>query len=346
MSLGSKELYHSNVWAWLISKDESFISAFFDSIPEGFTFERVDREKKNRDLSIWFKNSKGESKCLVVENKLKSIPAIEQLEKYTNDLGDRFQCGVLTGLKKPNILDEDGCVSIGEHRWIFKSYKDISNKMLELLSESKNEVIRDNESIISEYLNNNKLVEEIVDANIVDKSLKQIEDNRLDLLGLQDLTNKVIASSFLGYVKKKMREVYPAFEGIQFGESFHNKKTTLYLRIAFNDERGSGYSVGVQIEGDQYRRILTFKENKNGVDELFNKGEQMNYFATDYDPKEKMISFPGDTKKRRTKMSKKFDKYGDITVYQYSSLTDEELDFDSLFERIVEDLKICAANIR
>ena len=32
MSLGSKELYHSNVWAWLIEKDPAFISAFFKEV--------------------------------------------------------------------------------------------------------------------------------------------------------------------------------------------------------------------------------------------------------------------------------------------------------------------------
>ena len=29
MSLGSKELYHSNIWAWLMENDNSFIKAFF-----------------------------------------------------------------------------------------------------------------------------------------------------------------------------------------------------------------------------------------------------------------------------------------------------------------------------
>lgn len=32
MSLGSKELYHSNVWAWLIENDTSFIKVFFQGL--------------------------------------------------------------------------------------------------------------------------------------------------------------------------------------------------------------------------------------------------------------------------------------------------------------------------
>ena len=31
MSLGSKELYHSNVWAWLMENDSNFIGVFFNN---------------------------------------------------------------------------------------------------------------------------------------------------------------------------------------------------------------------------------------------------------------------------------------------------------------------------
>ena len=31
-SLGSKELFHSNIWAWLIEMDNDFLGVFFDGI--------------------------------------------------------------------------------------------------------------------------------------------------------------------------------------------------------------------------------------------------------------------------------------------------------------------------
>ena len=34
MSLGSKELFHSNFWKWLITEDFNFASVFFDDLPQ------------------------------------------------------------------------------------------------------------------------------------------------------------------------------------------------------------------------------------------------------------------------------------------------------------------------
>lgn len=52
MSLGSKELYHSNVWAWLIEVSPEFLRAFGlgDYIS---AYKRVGREEGHRDLTIY-----------------------------------------------------------------------------------------------------------------------------------------------------------------------------------------------------------------------------------------------------------------------------------------------------
>ena len=42
MSRGSHELFHTNVWAWLIEKDHSFIRVFFDGLNGDFL--HVERE--------------------------------------------------------------------------------------------------------------------------------------------------------------------------------------------------------------------------------------------------------------------------------------------------------------
>ena len=54
MSLGSKELFHSNVWAWLMEKENKIINVFFDDVDLG-KYEKpyISRECKNRDIIIW-----------------------------------------------------------------------------------------------------------------------------------------------------------------------------------------------------------------------------------------------------------------------------------------------------
>ena len=50
MSLGSKELFHSNFWAWLMRRNPEFIKTFFPK----FRSQKpsVEREEKHRDITI------------------------------------------------------------------------------------------------------------------------------------------------------------------------------------------------------------------------------------------------------------------------------------------------------
>ena len=87
MSLCSKELFHSNFWAWLMEQDESFIEIFFKN--EGNKqLAGVGREDGNRDITVYRKSNKDNEKAdvYVIENKLKSIPTEEQLNKYKKDV--------------------------------------------------------------------------------------------------------------------------------------------------------------------------------------------------------------------------------------------------------------------
>lgn len=83
MSLGSKELFHSNIWAWMMENFKEDAGKFFSPFLDGFNGEaysisKVEREKENADLVITFSNGKK----LVIENKIKSLPNIMQLESY------------------------------------------------------------------------------------------------------------------------------------------------------------------------------------------------------------------------------------------------------------------------
>ena len=114
-SLGSKELFHSNIWAYLIEQNSRFLEVFFpnefDSVTQEIikdeeTGEKARREKYNMDLLIVTDN-----KVFVIENKIKSLPRKNQLEKYRDTIADHFQtekqCFLLTGIKKdaPSIID-------------------------------------------------------------------------------------------------------------------------------------------------------------------------------------------------------------------------------------------------
>ncbi len=98
MSLGGRELYHSNVWCWLMKQDSAFIRVFFPVFdPEKDKVESIQREWLNMDLVIQLANQK----IYIIENKLKSLPYSEQLQKYTEKAeaeGCRILGKVYTGV--------------------------------------------------------------------------------------------------------------------------------------------------------------------------------------------------------------------------------------------------------
>lgn len=93
ISLGSKELFHSNFLAFLWDCDkQAFLNVINYLLPkdikinisellgkEGLT---IYREKENLDLCICHTENKKECIDIVIENKVKSIPYIEQLNEY------------------------------------------------------------------------------------------------------------------------------------------------------------------------------------------------------------------------------------------------------------------------
>ena len=74
MSLSSKELFHSEFWAWLFARNIEYARIFFPNIS---TIENVGREEGNRDITV-YSGGKG----YVIENKVKSLPNVKQLEKF------------------------------------------------------------------------------------------------------------------------------------------------------------------------------------------------------------------------------------------------------------------------
>ena len=105
MSLDSKELFHSNFLAWLLSdngpKDRTEkLRRFFGNRPDRSTpdFARIDREKNHFDLILH--DQRGwETYHTVVENKFKSIPRMDQLCEYSGTICDSSDLrGKTTGI--------------------------------------------------------------------------------------------------------------------------------------------------------------------------------------------------------------------------------------------------------
>ncbi len=363
MSLGSKELYHSNIWAWLIEKDNDFIKVFFPTFnKDDYEKIEVSREVKNRDIIIWLKkrnqNNNLEKLFYVIENKIKSIPTKKQLEEYTEDLfGNKLGKAVLTGLE--NSFENSTILIKGKNRgikWEFVSYNEIADKIEELANNSKVIEIRQKILQIQEYCKIIRAIKSVSDYYVKEYSnklicKKLIEDKNHPLsnpsIRLYDIFIKLKGSRLFNYVnerKEELKALCPSEKGffLDLGQGYHNKKST--IDISFNRENYGLYSqLGVQIEGAQYRICvrLLHKANKTinkiKCKELYQQFVREGWFDEKYNKTNKMVF------NNPTRMSAdSYDKYiGDdyVFVYQYYNLTEENSSFDDLFFNIKKDLE-------
>ena len=315
MSLGSKELFHSNFWAWMIEKYPCFAKVFFENLDDNIL---VKREEKHRDITIW----KGDE-AYVIENKLKSIPTKDQLERYTKDLGNKFKSGILTGLVSPNF-DLKGI------NWDFISYSGIEEKIPEILSNNEIEMDDFYKSILEEYCGIIKRISKIIVGLLSkgdDDSFFIADKHTLDKLKtirLDDVYKKLISSKFIEYFKNKNNSIS---EKLTISQDYSRGDAIMDFKIENGDD-----SIGVQIQGNKFK-ILAERKKLNCHNELFNKYKDCEWFG-EYDTLNKKIFH------KATNRKNEYNKYSGKTsfVYQYFIL-DDKIKFSELEEEIKKYLR-------
>lgn len=362
MSLGSKELYHSNVWAWLIENDPEFIKVFFHDYDENiYKFEGVSREYKHRDLTIWFhkKGDANDKYYYVIENKIKSLQSKEQLGDYTEDLsGYVLRQGVFTGVK--NALNQDAPSLLHKSApqktfsWEFLDYATIAKNIrtvTEACAEQENSVIFRHKAQIEEYCTIIEIIYRLLNAAVENTEDRwnllpdEETDRYLKDLRLKDVYLKLKGADFLRYIEQRRAELdalCPTDLGfsLQLGQSFHNGKSTLDIRFDNRQENCDDYlRIGVQIEGDQYR-LMAEQGGQHTGKEVFERFSEAHWFDADYDCKRTRSLFG-----KPTKMEKAYCKYDGhnrrepyMFVYQYY-IIDSSCTYETLLESILSDLR-------
>lgn len=335
ISLSSKELFHSNFWAWLIEYNPEYSKVFFDDIDFNNKLF-VKREEKNRDLSIHLNQM-----VYIIENKLKSLPSREQIEEYQKK-EPSFCKGCLTGVVRLEDLPNN---------WCFKSYKEIGTSILKI-----NEKYQDDKwyFLIKEYANiiieiENILVSfsesyghKLISQSQYDKYpiLKDFEDIRF-----ADILKKAKANDFVNYLISSLKEeldnlLKNSDFNLYIGSWFSNKSSLVDVRIIKNKDTDNQVVIGIQIQDNQYRLCVERRKgtlnfnNENALNELFNEFLNFGWFEN-YNKESKQI------KNKITSMREMFCKYNtDIYkfIYQYYNLNENDLKFENLITQIRKDM--------
>ena len=300
MSLGSKELFHSNFWAYLMDQEEGkeFIRFFFNDIDINSEL-KIKREDKKRDLVVY-----SDGKEYVIENKIKSYPRREQLEKYSRETN--VERGVITGISYPPFEPPA--------EWRFVSYHEIANFLRKM--SFKNEYLQ---SVVNDYCDVldsiNLLMKMSLDETKERLSYWSDDIKKLYDVRLMDVFRKNKADDFVQTCEELQILIEHEIKDLRewsfyISRSFHNGKST----ISFELQKGSGNNykgqIGVQIEDNQFRLFLGL--TRGSVEDIFKKGIEQKWFDDSFDKKNKREIFG-----HPSTMSKNPCSYSGHWVYQY-----------------------------
>lgn len=318
MSLGSKELFHSNFWAYLMNNNEykRLINLFFPTLRIEDVAFPVTRENKNRDIVITSKDGRE----YIIENKIKSYPDLEQLIRYSTD---SLVEGVVTGINKPPFE-----LPV---KWRFISYRDVAQYLRNISSSG---FLHD---VVSEYCNNLDSINFLLEF-----AMKETEGyltfwsettESYNEIGLRDVYRKLKADDFIrngfGKLKDKYEEAAIKHNWIfKIERGFNHCKPTInFIFYSQNNNK----SIGVQIEQHDFR--IFAKRDGLSAKENFNLFSELGWFENGYD-KNTNPTIRG----YGSKMKNLFDKYGNDWPYQYFNLWTDDKSFRS-YSNVTELLK-------
>lgn len=252
-SLHSKELFHSNFLEWLAKDSE--LQPIFKAVMKalgvadiGNDFE-VLREKSNLDLIVKAPDQKKVSPkwYAVIENKVKSVPSKSQLDDYTDKIKEN--CGNDSeSVAKILLTLADYKFDLAEG-WRHVTYSTVVSVLEDAVHQVQNPYKK---AIISDYIAMIKALVEIVnDIDISDDSeylfvpCKEIEELRIS-----DMIGKYRASRIANEITSK--------QNIPCSFNYTNKQALIESSVE-NEKINNYISMGIQIQGSQYRRYIVYQ---------------------------------------------------------------------------------------
>ena len=257
-SLSSKELFHSNFLYWLChTYNKELGQLFVDCLNLRTPSSKItnpERENKNLDIKFQLGN-----KLLVIENKVKSIPSLAQLEKYETLFSNNNEVKlVLLSLSKPAFKLKN---------WEYLSY----TKYIEKIITPLNRQIKNSyhKRIISDYIDLitflTKTLKPIAQKADIVKLHKSPKKELLDDLRLADVFQKLAYENFSNKLKANAVSFSKKYgKEIEIGSGLTNTQGLVSMHILIKNVK-----FGVQIQGEQYRAYIeTIDKSRSQVQKI------------------------------------------------------------------------------
>lgn len=285
LSLTSKELFHSNLWAWLGRKyPKMFTEIFLDEKVELDENSIILREYNNFDLYVETKNS-----IYVFENKCKSMPNKSQLKEYDTKLAkikEEKEKEIKTKLisyfepiGRYVWADDDNPSQ--EHKWSIITYNELCEKFNDLYEKNEKIIKSNDKIIIEEYikclelLNNLQNSIELNDNTTIEEYYLLLKNKdileTLKEINFEKTLERILVNKLTHYVLDK----YEKKDEIDAINIDCGRDHVVYSDILFyfegawadEDKRPPLNAIGVSLWGKNFRYYANVNKSKKHLDD-------------------------------------------------------------------------------
>ncbi len=275
MSLGSKELFHSNFLKWLFETYPTSIQILNLQKIDNEEFE-VLAERKHMDLVICSKKDKNKV-FAVIENKFKDVPNKAQLKRYFSS-EPKAENYILLSLVPPAFEAND---------WSHVSYKNLGDELQKWATDLGTFKSERDKEFISEYIKMVHCVDQIATEQVNSSDdtnpywFGEQDFSKLDEIRFSDTIKKHLGQIMAATIETRLRKEYPDLKinpisppknanmAIWVHNSLANKTPCVTVHVGRLDE--PKVNLFIQIQGHQYRHMVVwygFKIKENKGDDL------------------------------------------------------------------------------
>lgn len=367
LSMASKELFHSNLLFWLSLKHKScFINILEKMGVDTKKWQnswRSYREKNNYDLCIY--DTSKNSISFILENKVKSIPRKDQLDKYSEETRSLNKEDKILLTLTTDFPNKDEI----EKTWTIKSYEDLANIITDNICS-----ISDcyHQMLLNDYCKTIRLLHKIQSNWSYEKEDKYIEkfvtEKSEDTIKIGDIRKKVLYSKLAIDIQKEINgQIKTNKEIINITENNYEARNSPYVNCGMTHSMGildikvrviGNLILGIQLQGPSYKHYIESldkeEQNKMIIDwirsynkdcenckdnnqELLIKLINSNFFQFG---ERTLNGFPFSEEEEAIIPNNrdKFNKYGDYFIYQYVNIAPNTT-IKKIIEAIKEDVK-------
>lgn len=358
LSLTSKELFHSNFLYWLGVTYRDLFKETFSNLgcrtaawPEDWTVEREYKAAKSISLDLCVKGPGKNGKIyLILENKVKSIPNQQQLNRYVAIRNVAPTCDFVLLSLATDFPDKDQIDVNSGGKWIVWNYGDLAAALDKALTSCGGNVSPFHKAILEDYIQMVRGLDGLFGHLTVDDNgrycdnVSQVYAN----LRMDDVYEKIRTSLIAEKLRNRLKKEFPnqtidiksELKIEEIGESNEKPLTKVYVDSGYTNKQGvvdakvkinDRYVLTVQIQGEQYRHAI---EWFNTVQDQWEQTQQEKLPSDWFSSTAHGNQLDGQTKDYCKYVDKKSNS---IFLYRYRKIGKDEKVSDVLGE-VVDDI--------